>query len=127
VNWEEILKAFAGLIIKSPIALVTIGVSTCFGYGIAFVLFDYRRVEVKKSHRSFHVAIGLGYAAVVFCVVNFDILAKNITAEQITSRTPLTLIVSGVTSFFIMIAGALWRETYSRPYYTPRRADVDRH
>jgi hypothetical protein len=118
-TWEEIFKEFVALVIKSPVAIMTVGVSTCFGYGIAFILFDYRRTEVRKSHRVFHVAIGLGYAAVIFCIVNYDLLSRGLTVEQITSRAPLTLLISAVVSFIIMTIGAFCRE-FSNPYYKPR-------
>lgn len=112
---KEIVKEFVALVLKSPPAVVTLVLSTFFGYGISFVLFDYRRTEVKKSHYLFHVAIGLGYAAVVFSVVNYDLLSHNLTMEHMTNRMPLTLLVSFVVAFLIMLAGGVWRE-FATPY-----------
>jgi hypothetical protein len=115
----EVLKGFTSLVVQSPPALVTLVVSTFFGYGISFILFDYRRAEIHKSHYMFHVAIGLGYAALMFCAVNFDLLARTLTIEQITNRIPLTLLLSLGLAFVIMVVGAIWRER-STPYSTGR-------
>jgi hypothetical protein len=122
---DDVIKEFTLLVLKSPPAVVTLVVSTFFGYGISFVLFDYRRAQVNKSHYLFHVAIGLGYAAVIFCGVNFDLLSVNLTVEQITNRIPLTLLVSFVLAFVIMMAGGIWRE-FSAPY-SAGRTDGDGH
>jgi hypothetical protein len=112
---NELVKGFTSLVLQSPPAVVTLVVSTFFGYGISFILFDYWRAQVNKSHYLFHVAIGLGYAAVVFCMVNFDLLARDLTVEQITNRIPLTFLVSFVLAFVIMMVGGIWRE-FSTPY-----------
>ncbi|HEY1602098.1 MAG TPA: hypothetical protein VGG64_21025 [Pirellulales bacterium] len=111
----DIGKAFVLLVIQSPPALVTLGVSTFFGYGISFILFDYRRSQIQKSHYMFHVSIGLGYAAAMFCLVNFDLVTRTLTVEQITTRIPLTLLLSLGLAFVIMLVGAIWREL-SAPY-----------
>ena len=112
---KEVGTSFISLVVKSPPALIAIVVSAFFGYGIAFVLFDYRKAPASKSHYAFHCVFGLGYAAVVFCLVNFDLLSRKLTLDQITERIPLTLLVSFVVAFAIMLIGALWRE-FSKPY-----------
>ncbi len=112
---DEVLKEFIIIVAKSPVAMVTIVLSTFFGYGISFVLFDYRRAEVGKSHYLFHVALGLGYAATIFSIVNHDLLSYNLTIDQISERMPLTLLISFIISFFVMTVGAIWRQFFYNP------------
>ncbi|MCI0565112.1 MAG: hypothetical protein MN733_42135 [Nitrososphaera sp.] len=114
---DQLVKEFVALVIKSPVAVVTIALSTLFGYGISFILFDYRRSPATKAHTMFHVAIGLGYAALIFCVVNFDLMSRTMTIAQMTDRMPLTLLVGFLFAFFVMIVGGIWREFY-KPYAT---------
>jgi hypothetical protein len=118
-GWDEavdgVLKEFIPLVVKSPVALATLVLSTFFGYGISFIIFDYRSSSVGKSHYLFHLALGLGYAATIFAVVNFDLLSHNLTVDQISARMPLTLLVSFIIAFFMMTAGAIWRQFFYSP------------
>lgn len=98
IDWA----AFMALIVESPPALLTLGLVTFIGYGISFVLFDYRSSKPHASHKVMHIVFGLGYAAVMFCLVNFDLLRRAITADEIISRLPVTLLAS-FTAFFVMI------------------------
>ena len=106
----EIITDFAKLAVASPAAVATLVLSWFCGYGISFVVFDYRRSNVRRSHYWFHASIGLAYAAVIFVCVNSDILGRNLTAAQVEERTPLTLVVSFAVCFAIMIVGAVCRE-----------------
>jgi uncharacterized membrane protein len=114
-EWGEILQHFVGLVIKSPIAIVTIVLSWFLGFGISFILFDYRRYPVRGSHYYFHSALGLGYAALIFVIVNWDLVSSNLTLEQVAQRVPLTLLVGFSVGFLLMVAGAIWRQRTS-PY-----------
>lgn len=120
-GWDQVLKTFGDVVVKSPVATVALVLSTFFGYGISFVLFDYRRSQVLKSHYPFHVTFGLGFTAVVFSAVNYDLLSRNLTVDQITQRVPLTLLVGFAVTFVVIIAVAIFREL-STPY---SREDVD--
>src|ERR1700726_4708378 len=106
----DVVKGFTSLVIQSPPALVTLVLATFFGYGLSFILFDYRRAKIRKSHYMFHVTVGLSYAAVMFCAVNYDLLSRTLTVEQIINRIPLTLLLSFGVAFVIMVVGAIWRE-----------------
>lgn len=121
----DVIKHFVSIVVTSPVGVVTLVLSSFFGYGISFVLFDYRRSMVKRSHYPFHIAFGLGYAALMFAAVNFDLLSHQLTVDQIAQRTPLTLLVSFATSFLVMLGGGMWRE-FSKPY-SGEGADGNRH
>lgn len=109
---DELLKEFIPMITKSPVALATLVLSTFFGYGISFIVFDYRRSAVEKSHYLFHVALGLGYSATIFSLVNYDVLTHSLTLEQISNRMPFTLLISFMVAFFLMTSGAIWRQFF---------------
>jgi hypothetical protein len=111
---SEVLKEFAKIVIASPVAVVTIVLSAFLGYGISFVLFDYRRLQVRKSHYMFHVAFGLGYTAVIFLAVNYDLVSHSLTANQIMERIPLTLLVSFAVGFTVMLVGSVMRDSAVR-------------
>lgn len=106
----SIIQQFVDLVVKSPIAIVTIVLSWFLGFGISFILFDYRRNPVRVSHYSFHSALGLGYAALIFVIVNRDLVSTTLTAEQVAQRMPLTLLVSFAVAFLLMMGGAIWRQ-----------------
>ena len=113
IGWEELLKQFFILVMKSPVALVTLVLSAGLGYGISFVIFDYRRSDINKSHYLLHPVVGLGYASIVFTIVNTDILSRNLNYSDIVGRMPLTLLISFIFAFFIIIIVSIWREIKS--------------
>ena len=96
--------------LKSPLALVTFVLSWFLGYGISFVIFDYREQQAKKSHFYFHFTIGLSYSAFIFVIVNLDIISTHITIEDISQRIPLTLLISFSVGFILMIGGVIYRQ-----------------
>lgn len=114
-EWQQIIQHFVALVIQSPPAVVTVVLSSCLGYGISFVLFDYRRNPVKKSHYLFHPIFGMAYAALIFFIINWDLVSQALTVDQIAGRMPFTLLVSFCVAFFIMFGGAIWRQR-SSPY-----------
>jgi hypothetical protein len=114
-GWTDIGKAFVALLLKSPIAIVTVVLATFCGYGISFVAFDYRRVAVHKSHYYFHVAMGLAYSATIFCLLNFDLIKRNLTIDEVSARMPFTLVVTFAITFVLLVIGLAWRER-SNPY-----------
>ena len=113
VGWDVLANEFIVLIVKSPVALFALVGSFLMGYGISFVLFDYRKSAVKKSHYILHVFLGSGYAAVIFLGVNWDIISRDITAEAITDRIPITLIVSLAIGFIIIFTWSIVKEVRS--------------
>ena len=96
--------------IKSPVALITLVLSTGLGYGISFVIFDYRRSEVSKSHYLLHPIVGLGYASMIFTLVNMDILSRKLNYSEIAGRMPLTLLIGFVVAFLIIVFVSILRE-----------------
>jgi predicted permease len=114
-SWGDILKQFVLLVIQSPLAVAAFALSFFMGYGISFVLFDYRLKEsLKKTHYLFHVSVGLCYTALVFCVFNYRAMAMPMSPEQIAERIPATLLFSLALGFIIIIVVAIWREV--RPF-----------
>ena len=109
---NQIINEFIRLAIGSPVAVVTLVLSWFCGYGISFIVFDYRRSTVRKSHYWFHAGFGLGYTAIVFIAVNWDLLSRSLTADQIAQRIPLTLLVSFAVGFLIMLLGSICREFF---------------
>ncbi len=113
-SWGDILKQFTVLVIQSPLAVAAFALSFFMGYGISFVLFDYRLKEsLKKTHYLFHVSVGLGYTALVFCVFNSRAIVIPMSPEQIAERVPATLLFSLALGFIIIILVAIWREVRS--------------
>jgi hypothetical protein len=115
VAWEDILKNFIALVIKTPVALITMGMSFFLGYGISFILFDYRKSKAAKSHYFFHLIIGLGYTALVFLVVNWKIINSDLTEEQLSKCMPLTLLISFAFAFISIVIISILRER-KKPY-----------
>lgn len=110
LGWDQLFKEFIALVVKTPLALVSLVFSFLLGYGISFVLFDYRRSTVSKSHYFYHLVIGIGYATSIFLLVNRDLISADITADKIAGRMPLTLIVSLSVGFVIILCGSIYRE-----------------
>lgn len=110
IDYAEIVSAFVAIVLKSPVAIITIVLSWFLGYGISFVLFDYRKQQAEKSHFYFHCVIGLGYSALIFVLVNWDIISTNITMEDISKRIPLTLLISFSIGFVLIIGGVIYRQ-----------------
>lgn len=115
---DEILDQFVSIVTESTPATVGIVLSSFFGYGISFVLLDYRRATVRPTHFLLHVVLGIGYSATIFAIVNLDLLTHNLTIEQITTRMPITLVVSFIVAFILIFGGMIWRER-SSPYAAP--------
>lgn len=110
IGWEELFKQFFILVIKSPVALATLVLSAGLGYGISFVIFDYRRSDVRKSHYLLHPVVGLGYSAIIFTILNSDLLSKNMNYSDMAGRMPLTLLISFIIAFVIIIIVSIIRE-----------------
>lgn len=111
----DVQKSFWLLLVKSPAALFVVGCSWICGYGISFMLFDYRKTDVKKSHGYLHVSVGTGYSAFVFLLVNFDLLSRAITVDQLVSRLPFTFLISFSLLFLVIVGVGVMRELRS-PY-----------
>ena len=107
---EEILGQFVSIVTKSTPATIGLVLSSGFGYGISFVLLDYRRTMVRRTHFLLHVVLGVGYSATIFAIVNFDLLSHNLTIEQITARMPITLVVSFIVAFILIFGGMRWSQ-----------------
>ena len=115
IGWEEVGKKFFALVLKSPIAIVTMTMSFFLGYGISFVIFDYRKNSIKKAHYLFHLLIGLSYSAFMFLIVNYNKVSFEMTEEDFSKSMPLTLLVSFAVAFIVIITISIIRET-KRPY-----------
>jgi hypothetical protein len=115
IGWEEIGRKFVSLTLKSPIAIVTLVLSFLLGYGISFLIFDYRNNSVKKTHYLFHLIIGLGYSAFIFIIVNFKAINRNMTEEEFSKCMPITLLVSFAVAFLVIIIISVYKEL-KRPY-----------
>lgn len=115
IGWEEIGKKFIALVLKSPIAIVTLVLSFFLGYGISFVIFDYRNNSVKSSHYLYHLIIGLGYSAFIFLIVNFKIISREMTEEEFSKAMPVTLLVSFAVAFIAIVTISIIKEL-KRPY-----------
>lgn len=117
---SDIKKPFLALVIQSPVALFCMGLSAILGYGISFLIFDYRSTSVSSSHYGLHLAVGLAYTALVFCAVNWDVLTHDLTAQIMTERMPLTLVISFAVGCVLLIGGMIWKEV-KKPYINSRR------
>jgi len=115
IGWEEIGKKFVALLLKSPIAIVTMVMSFFLGYGISFVIFDYRNNSVKKSHYLFHLIIGLGYSALIFIIVNSRLLGREMSEEEFSKAMPITLLISFAVAFLAIVSISIFKEL-KKPY-----------
>lgn len=106
--WKDIWP----LIIKSPIALFSLLMTFLMGYGISFLLFDYRRNPKGLPHL-LHIAIGTGYACLIFVFSNWALcFSKDVplTLEDIARYSPGTMMLSFAILVIVMILVILFRE-----------------
>lgn len=115
LDWGKVADSFLELLMKSPTAIVTLVLAFFLGYGISFLLFDYRNTTAKKSHYLFHLLIGLGYTATIFAAVNWDIITRELKVEHFEKRMPLTILVSFVVAFVLMMGISIYKEI-KKPY-----------
>ena len=115
IGWAEIGNKFVALVLKSPIAIVTMVMSFFLGYGISFLIFDYRNNSVKKAHYLYHLIIGLGYSAFIFIIVNFNIISREMTEEDFSKAMPVTLLVSFAVAFIAIVTISIFKEL-KKPY-----------
>jgi len=85
------------------------------GYGISFVIFDYRNNSVKKSHYLFHLIIGLGYSALIFIIVNSRLLGREMSEEEFSKAMPITLLISFAVAFLAIVSISIFKEL-KKPY-----------
>lgn len=104
----SIVERFVELVLQSPPAIVCLVLSTFIGYGLAYVLLVHGRENPPKLGTLLNVALGLGFTAIVFVVSNFDIIGRDLTAEQISDRAPFTLLIAFAVSFVVLV-GAMMR------------------
>lgn len=110
---KDVIRKFTTIVTDSPSATVGLVLSTFHDYGISFVWLEYRRPVEHKLPMIIHVIIGLGYAASIFVAINFDILARELSVEQICQRMPITLLFSFTVAFVVMVAGFIYRQNNS--------------
>ena len=106
---EQLLGAFWELVTKSPPALVTLTLSVFMGYGVSFLVFDYGKSEAEPHGWQFHIAVGLGYAALIFLGVNGDIIGRKLTTDQMIERIPITFLVSFAILFIVIVIVSMLR------------------
>lgn len=112
---EDIGKNFVDLVIKDPVATVTLVLSFFVGYAFSFILFDYRNKKSKKSHFLFHLFIGLGYTALIFLIVNWKLVNCDITTSQLSKSMPYTFLIGLSVAFVIVVILSIIREI-KKPY-----------
>ncbi|NMH26479.1 hypothetical protein [Flavobacterium silvaticum] len=107
----DFLEKFGEIAVQSPTAIVTSVLSTLLGYGISFLIFDYRKpAGKKKASVYFHAVIGLTYTAFIFIVSNFSIMKRDMTAEDINKAMPFTLMISFAVAFLIIVSVSIYKE-----------------
>jgi len=84
------------------------------GYGILFIVFDYRKSN-KSIFHAIHVSFGIGYIALIFCIVNPSLINPTITINQISERIPFTLLISFLITFILIFLGSIWRQFFYIP------------
>jgi hypothetical protein len=65
-NEKGLLEAFFGILLKSPIAIVTAGISLVLGYLLSFMLFSYKLP--RGANWLVHLGLGFCYTAFVFII-----------------------------------------------------------
>lgn len=105
--WQDVWP----LILKSPVALFA-GVATLLlGYGISFVLFDYRTNSKGYSH-IIHIFLGVGYACIMFALTSWNVLfgKKPPTLDDLAIYCPRTIVISFATLVIAIIAVTIVRD-----------------
>jgi predicted membrane channel-forming protein YqfA (hemolysin III family) len=115
IGWEEVVKKFIELVLKSPTAIITLVLSFFLGYSISFIIFDYRNNKAKGSHFWFHLFIGLGYSALMFLILNWKKINLEMTEEDFSKVMPITILVSFAIAFIAIVTISIIREI-KRPY-----------
>lgn len=108
---NQIGEGALAILLSSKMTLATFLLSSFMGYGISFILFDYRIKTFNYwTHIPFHCIIGLGYTALIFVITNFDIFKRTLSLSEIIDRMPFTLVVSLAVGFVILLVGGIVRE-----------------
>ena len=107
---KDVVSKFTKIVTDSPTATVGLVLSTFLGYGISYAWFEYRKPKEDKLPLILHIVLGLGYAAVVFTAINFDLLKRSLNVDEISQRMPITLLVSFLVAFFLILSGIIYRQ-----------------
>jgi hypothetical protein len=89
----------------SPIAVISFIATYFMGIGIAFMLLR-DHVELVQKWKGLYHALGLGWASLVFLIVNFGKIldqASPITIADVSKSAPGVLIISFAALFIVMI------------------------
>ena len=108
--WEEALP----LILKSPIALFSLFVTFLRGYGISYLLFDFRRESALEISNWLHLSVGGGYAALIFLIVNWRIVYNCPTLDDLAKYAPQTMVVGFAFLFILFCIVTIIRENQWR-------------
>jgi len=106
--WSEIWP----MIVKCPIAVFGLVMTLLMGYGISFMVFDYRTNPKGISH-ILHIALGTGYACCIFVITGWNLIfsdEKNLTLEDIAAHCPKVMILSFAILVLVMIVVTVVRE-----------------
>jgi len=109
---DRIFREILPLLAKSPIGLFSIFVTFLIGYGVSFLLLDYRRNPEGYSNW-LHLSLGGGYTALVFLIVNWSLVfhpSIPLTLDDLAQRAPQTMVISFAILFVAFCAVTLIRD-----------------
>ena len=109
---EKIWRDVWPMILKSPIALFALITILFMGYGISFLLFDYRTNPRGISHY-LHITIGFGYTCLIFVATSWPIVfspSKHLNLSDLATYCPRTIVVSFAILFIVMVSVMIFRE-----------------
>lgn len=113
---SKFFKDIWPMLLKSPILLVSFVLSYLMGYGISYLLLDYRK-EYKSLPSYLHYFSGIGYVLLVFLILNFKTILNskdNFNGELIIQQSLFTVIISFPILFIVYIAVVIFRERKKR-------------
>ena len=109
-GFGDLWKQVVPLILKSPQVLTSVCMTWVMGYGMSFLLFEYR-TNPRKVSTWLHLSLGGAYAAFVFLVINWHLVFREVfNFDHLTQKAPQTIVVSGAILFILFIVITLCRE-----------------
>lgn len=104
------------ILLKSPILLVSFLMSFLMGYGISYLLLDYRK-EYRNIPNYLHYFTGIGYVLLIFVILNFKAIFNsrdNFSGELIIQQSLFTVVISFPILFIVFITVVILRERKKR-------------
>lgn len=109
---EKFWRDLWPMILKSPIALFALISTFLMGYGISFLLFDYR-TNPKGLPHVFHIFIGCAYTCLIFMATSWSMIfspTKPPDLPDLAIYFPRTMVVSFAVLFIVMVCVIICRE-----------------